>query len=126
MKYKNLFSENYYRAMWDRMAEKHTVNDPERNLKIALSGYCFDTLPEDKRDQAMEVVKEIEAQRVYSFLSDSLKGTMKTIIAIQTGKASLGYTTQRQEIEAMHDLVSGFEFDCLRLADFKKKYNLGA
>ena len=120
MVYKTMFTENYYRNMWDRLAEKYTKNDPEKDLEIMMKAYRDLDLPES----AKEVILQIEAKRVYDFISDTLKGTLRTLNAILSGKASLGYTTKIQEVQAMNDLREGFEFDCLRLADFRKKYNL--
>jgi hypothetical protein len=120
MAYKTMFTENYYRDMWDRLVEKYTKNDPEKDLEITMKAYRDLDLPES----AKEVILQIEAKKVYDFISDTLKGTLRTLNAILSGKASLGYTTERQEIQARHEIREGFEFDCLRLADFKKKYNL--
>lgn len=120
MAYKTMFTENYYRDLWDNLVEKYTKNDPEKDLEIMMKAYMDLDLPES----AKEVILQIEAKRVYDFISDTLKGTLRTLNAILSGKASLGYTTKIQEIQAMHDLREGFEFDCLRLSDFRKKYNL--
>lgn len=120
MAYKTMYTENYYRDLWDRLSEKYTKNDPEKDLEITMKAYRDLDLPK----QAQEVILQIEAKRVHDFISNTLKGTLRTLNAILSGKASLGYTTKKQEVQAMHDLREGFEFDCLRLADFRKKYNL--
>ena len=120
MAYKTMYTEEYYSAMWDRMAKQYTKNDPEKDLEIVMKAYRDLDLPES----AKEVILQIEAKKVYDFISNTLKGTMRTINAILSGKASLGYTTEMQEIQARHEIREGFEFDCLRLADFRKKYSL--
>ena len=120
MAYKTMFTENYYRDLWDRMEKKYTKNDPEKDLEITMKAYK----DLDLQEQVQEVILQIEAKKVYDFISDTLKGTLRTLNAILSGKASLGYTTKIQEVQAMRDLREGFEFDCLRLADFRKKYSL--
>lgn len=109
-------SEDFYRAQWDHFSKKYTKNDPEKDLELLTSG--LNELPQE----AVEVIVRIRAQQVYNFLHEALIGTMQTIKAIQSGKASLGYTSLRQEIEERAALIEEFEFDCLRLGDFKRKY----
>lgn len=120
MTYKTLFSENYYRENWNKLSEKYPENDPDKDLATRIEVYADAGIRQD----AMEKIMNIEAQKVYDFHNDALKKTMNALVRILSGKASLGYTTKRQEIEKMRDLRIGFEFDCVRLADFRKKYNL--
>ena len=47
---------------------------------------------------------------------------MREVRAVREGRASLGYTTHLQEIRARYEFEARFEFNCLQLADFKKKY----
>lgn len=113
-------SEEFYREQMERMMSRYGKQaDLERELSLLINGL---ELPE----QALEVVKRIYAQKVADACKKSLIEKMKTIKDIQSGRASLGYISQRQEVEEEYKLIEGFEFTCLCLADFKKKYGLGA
>ena len=118
---KAVHGEEYFRKNMDVLMEKYRKHaDLEKELRVMMMG--LEELPE----QALEVVRKMYAQQIADNCKANLLKTKKTIIDIKAGRASLGYTTLNQEISAMHDLVEGFEFTCLCLADFKKKYRLGA
>lgn len=119
MVYETLFSENYYRENWEKLSKKYPDNDPDKDLATCMEVYADAGIGHD----AMEKIMNIEARKVYDVHKDALKKTRNALVRILSGKASLGYTTKRQEIEKMRDLRIGFEFDCVRLADFRKKYN---
>ena len=117
---KPTYSEDYYRKQMDRMMRKYGEDaDLERQLKIFVDGV-------DLPEQAIEVVKKMYAQKVADACKADLIKKMNIIKDIRNGRAALGYTSERQEVEARHDLIEGFEFTCLCLADFQKKYGLRA
>lgn len=118
---KSVHTEEYYRSYMDVLMKKYRRSaDLEESLRIMMNGL------EDLPPQAFEAVRKLHAQKVADDCKAHLLKTKKTINNVKSGRASLGYTTMNQEISAMHDLVEGFEFTCLCLADFMKKYNLGA
>lgn len=118
MAYKTNYSETYYREMWHVMEKRYTKNDPYKALKSEMKAYK--ELPEE----VQKAITQIEATNVYKKISEDLKETMRMLDRILSGQSSLGYTTLIQEVQAKHELREGFEFDCLRLADFRKEYGI--
>lgn len=118
---KSTYSEEYYRRNWERFMKKvpseHYIN-LEANLNHAIEIYS--ELPAE----AIEMIKRIEAKKLSDRCTDILTRDMEMIKKLKNKEVSLGYTTQTQEIHAEHDLVTRFEFNCLQLADFKKKYGI--
>jgi hypothetical protein len=112
-------SEEYYRKNWDRFIKGSSSQDYmnlEKDLIAKMS--IFQELPE----KAIEILTKIKAQEIVDETTKRLYEKMAVIKQIETGNASLGYTTQLQETQARQELVTRFEFNCLQLADFKKKY----
>lgn len=110
-----LHSEKYYRDNWNRCLESSRVNleeEFERNMS------SYNNLPED----AVKVIRVMEAKKLIEKTEASCKDQMAMLKRILSGETSLGYTTQTQEIQAMHKLHTDFEFTCLQLADFKKTH----
>ena len=118
---KTLFSEDYYRSNWERFIKEvhgeHYINleaELERSLEI------FKELPAE----AIEMLKKIEAKKIVDKATTLAKKEMTIVKALESGEATLGYTTQIQEIHARAELRQRFEFNCLQLADFRKKYGI--
>lgn len=120
-KMKAVHSEEFFRQYQEELFEKYKRDcDFEGDLKMLLID--FPELPEEYREQARKVYTKMQASKVYETGKANLMNKQRMIKEIRSGKASLGYTTWSQEATAWHDLVEGFEFCCLMLADFKKKH----
>lgn len=118
-------SEEFFRMYQDELFKKYRKDcDFEYDLKVLLMGIDFSALPKESREKAESIYIQMQAKKVYDTAKATLMKKMKTIKDIKAGRASLGYTTRTQEISEWHDLNEGFEFSCLMLADFRKKYNL--
>lgn len=113
---KAVHSEKYYRDNYENFIKKTNDND-YMNLESELESELniFDT-------DVIEKIRPIYAKKIYVKASKILKERMMMIQHLQSGKSSFGYTTQNQEIHEMHRIVQRFEFNCIQLADFKKKY----
>lgn len=119
---KALFSEKYYRQFWDRFLEKVPGDDYinlEDELKFEMHFYP-DTLPAE----ALQALEKIKAKEIANRCKELCLKEMETVKALEAGKASLGYTTQSQEIHARAEFRKRFEFNCLQLRDFKEKYRI--
>ena len=112
-------SEEYFRKYWSELIKKvpgkHYIN-LEEELADALK--IFADLP----SEAITILTKAEAERIAAKCTALVKEDMELIKDLEAGKVSLGYTTQSQEVHARHALRERFEFNCLQLADFKKKY----
>ena len=113
------YSEAYYRKYWNEFLKKVPGNDYiNLEQELAHEMEIFSELP----DEALTILKSIKAREIAEKCQERLTERMATVKAIENGEANLGYTTQGQEIKARGELVRRFEFNCLQLADFKKKY----
>lgn len=117
---KPMFSEEYYRKNWDRFIKKVPGSDyinleEELNHKMSI----FKDLPEE----AQKLLVPIKAQEVIEEATKLVYKEMATIKDLEAGKSSFGYTTQGQENQARYELRTRFDFNCLQLADFKKRYS---
>lgn len=128
---KALYSEGYYRGIWDEMLAtargEHGVN-LEKELADKLESYkeAFKEMPEDAATQALEVIKAQVVKQIIEATTKLVLEEMAVVENIEAGKTSFGYTTQRQENEAKCNYRKRFEFNCLQLADFKKAHIAGA
>lgn len=118
---RSTFSEEYYRMNWEKFIQEvpgeHYIN-LEAELEHTLE--IYKELPAE----AIEILKKIEAKKIVDKAIELCKKEMATVKALEAGEASLGYTTQTQEIQARGKLVRRFEFNCFQLAEFKKKYGI--
>ena len=123
--YKALFTENYYRENWSRFIEK-VPGEQYRNLEKELQARMawMSHIPDGTKMDvtALETIKRIEAKKIADSCEALCRKNMQTLKDLEMGKASLGYTTHRQEHEARFNFRTRFEFNCLQLADFRKKY----
>lgn len=119
------FDEEHYRRCWEEYLKPvnsdHYMN-LERDLSREMEVYekALAGLPEGEANLAK--IRRVKATEIIEKVTPKLKETMATIKRIEAGNGSLGYTTDSAERRNMADLVQRFEFNCLQLADFKKKY----
>lgn len=124
-KYQPLHSEEYLRNHWDEFLEKpkpydeHYIN-MEAEFQDAMKVYYSINLSED----AMYVVTKIEAKKIADKSEKKIREHMKMIKDIMSGKVTLGYRTYGQDISNLRKLRERFEFNCLQLKDFRKKYEV--
>lgn len=118
---KPLFSREYYMKNWDRFIQRvpgdNYINMGEE-LERSMKPYAEAGLPDD----ALKVIEKMEAKRIMEKADKLVRSQMATLIAVENGKASFGYTTQFQEIEARANYRKRFDFNCLQLALFREKY----
>ena len=118
-------SEKFYRENWEHFI-KNTSNvnyiNLEQDLKEALKPYKDLEIPKESFD----IITKVEAEKIYKKAVDFCKNEMIVVKKLNTNNCSLGYTTDVQEINNRYELITRFEFNCLQLADFKKKYNIEA
>lgn len=113
-----------YKKCWARFMDKYGDKaDLETKLSKAMEIYTAH--PElSKNEKALTMLRKYEAQKIANDCKDFLIPEKEALERIEAGKASLGYTTQQQEISAMREMVERFEFTAICLAIFKKKYCL--
>lgn len=120
---KAMHSEQYYRDNWDSFIKKvpgtNYIN-LEADMQILMQPFIDAGLP----DEAIEILKKQNAQVVVDKCKQLVYSELYVIQRIEAGESSFGYTTEIQENKARSDYRLRFEFNCLQLSDFKKKYGV--
>ena len=120
---KALFSEDFYYEFWDKFLEPIPGDDfinLEGEIQKTEKWLQESGIPEI----AWSVVVKQEAQKLADKCKAMVLRERQIIRDIDAGIATFGYTTRRQEIEARGDFRKRFEFNCLQLRDFRKKYGV--
>lgn len=116
---KAMFSEKYYRDNWEKFMEESKDSgymNLEEELEYSLKPYA--ELPKE----VIDALIPIKAKEIADKATEALKATMEIVKGIQEGTKSLGYNSRSQEAKETHRYITRFEFNCIQLADFKKKY----
>lgn len=125
---KALFSEQYYREHWDELLKpckkfwgrsQHCV-DLESDLADYMDPYQAAGIPAP----VLDVLRHQKAQCLADEMDTLVREEMRVIRDVEAGRASFGYTTYSQEYKARFEYRTRFEFNCLQLADFRRKYKL--
>lgn len=120
---KALHTKEYFEKHKTDLFERYKrYCDFEHQLAILLPD--FSNLPEEDRLKAEAIVTKVNAKKVVADVTGKLLKDMQMIKDIKEGRASLGYTTTTQEVNALHELNERFEFTCFMLAEFKSKYGI--
>lgn len=75
-------------------------------------------------DEQKEAVRKAYAPKLAKVAEKKLSDMRAMLDRIDSGKASLGYTTQNQEWLALRELHERYEFNCFQLKVFKEKYGM--
>ena len=124
------YTESYYRNNWQKFLEpdaylsRHHFINMELEMDRVVDRYKTVDLPEDVLEKALSVVIRIEAEKIAKSAKDLVMEEMAMVKEIECGQASFGMISERQEVAARSELRQRFEFNCLQLADFRKKYNV--
>lgn len=127
---KTEYTERYYRSVWDEMLSRKdsrnymNLEEDLENLMKPYLEYDFPGVPQSCKEQAIVAIRKEIAKRVYNDAKNDLLKLKNTVVSLKSGKSCLGYTSEAQEIRERADLFKRFEFNCLQLADFRKKYNI--
>lgn len=128
MKMKKLqapYTEEYYEKYMDILFAKYgNFCDYEEKLAHYVPTFEDVDIPDEYKEKARQALIKVYAPMIVDKAVDQLLDKAGMIRRIKSGKSSLGYTTWVQEINAMHDLVEGFEFSCYMLEKFKQKYGV--
>ena len=122
---KPLYKEAYYRKYWDEYLKpdnsigKHYIN-LEGDLAGLLDMYREYGVPEE----AIIAIKKTKAQELADACKAVVHEELGVLKRILSGESSFGYTSEFQEVRARAEYRERFDFNCLQLADFKKKYGL--
>lgn len=93
-------------------------------MNRVMDRYKTVDLPEDVLEKALNVVIQIEAEKIAKSAKDLVMEEMAMLKRLEAGQSSFGMISERQEVAARSVLRQRFEFNCLQLADFRKKYNV--
>ena len=119
---KALYTREFYQRNWDRFIKRvpgENYINLEEELDRAMRTYKDAGIPE----QALGIIEKVEAAKIIERADKLVRKQLEVLKRIETGEASLGYTTQLQEIHARAEFHQRFEFNCYQLAVFREKYN---
>lgn len=118
---KAIHSREYYIENWDKFLKPSNDRD-YMNLEAELEHevHLFDGA--DLPEQALDVIRSMKAQEIIAKADKAVRERMQTIKDLESGRSSLGYTSERQEVAAMADLRRRWEFNCLQLSIFKQNH----
>lgn len=114
---KTMYSREYYEGNKDRLLEKYGC-DYENEIALLIPD--FSALPEEAREKAEAVARQIAVKKVIATAEGDLRKTMSAIREIKAGRASLGYISKSQEIREWAEMQERFEFSCYMLSEFKR------
>ena len=118
---KPLFSEEYYVRNWDRFiawVPGDNYIDLEKELEREMK-----TIREcGLSDSDICKVRRVFADKIAEKCKKIVMKEIETLKGIEAGRISFGYTTESQEIAARKEFRTRFDFNCLQLKYFKKKY----
>jgi len=116
---KAIHTENFYQEQFDRFSKMSRLT-LEKDLEYQMNAIKDSNLPEN----AIKIVEKVTAKKIADNCKQELMKRMEQIKNVESGKASLGYTTATQEYSAKKYLRLVFEFDCYQLKLFKNKYDI--
>lgn len=120
---KSVHSEEYYRKYWDNFMEP-TIGEHYMNLEEELAKEMRYFYEVNASADAIGKVEKMYAERIAKRCHDALIEDKKLYLRIVNKTANFGYTTLRQELEAQGTFLARFEFNCLQLRDFRRKYGV--
>lgn len=117
---KTMYSEEYYSNNAIIFEGKRGVITPEEDLAYKMSAFdknCFS-------DEDWENILRVVASKIVESLSKELLEKKQLYIRVRKGSSCLGYVSAAQETREAHKIIQTFEYNCYKLAQFKKRYNL--
>lgn len=117
------FSEQYWYDMWDKMLVPVPGGD-YINLEGKLDREMAPLEGFDITEEQMWKIRCEYAKPIAAEATALVHKELKQLKDIDSGKAGYGYTTKLQEIHADYEFRKRFEFNCIQLRDFKRKYNI--
>ena len=120
-KMKPFYSEEYYKEFWNKFLVPVPGED-YINLEGELQSIIDDLLANGMPESAIFAIQKIEVPKLIEKCTKLVLKEMQIIKDVEAGKASFGYTTHLQENQHLYDFRTRFEFNCLQLREFKRKY----
>ena len=120
---KAIFSEQYWYEKWDEMlvpapGEDYINLEAKMDREVApLDGLGI-------TEAQMWKIRCEYAKPIAAEATALVRKELKTLKDIDSGRAQWGYTTALQEIHHDYEFRQRFEFNCIQLRDFKRKYNI--
>jgi hypothetical protein len=127
---KAVHSEQYYRGIWQELISKRSDSyymNLEERMEQAMNQIleAMEGVPAEQREKAVDALKGAQAKRIAEAAEKTIREEMAMVKRVESGKASRGYSDRAQATRYKAQMRIRFEFNCLQLADFKKKYIAG-
>ena len=117
---KTRYSAEYYEKNTKSFETKNGVIHPEKDLENKMSTFNKN----DFSEQDLERITQVMAEQLSEQLKKKLLEQKELYVRVIKNSSCLGYTTKTQETQEAHRIITIFEYNCYKLSQFKKKYNL--
>ena len=110
----------YYARNEEKFVGKRGIVNPEKELANKLSALVREAFSNEQ----WETITQVFAKQVVNTVTAQLLEDKKLYQKVRKTPSCLGYTTKLQETQEAARIVTIFEYNCYKLSQFKKKYDL--
>ena len=119
---KTMHTKRYYKDNWDRLIAQ--TNSPHYfNFEAELEEMA-EPLKDTLSGDLLLAAKNALARIVWERGMELIRKDMRAVKDLESGQASLGYTTHNQEITAGYELRERLEFNYFQALYFKEKWGI--
>lgn len=117
---KTMYTIEYYARNEEEFVGKRGTVNPEKELANMLSAFVREAFPNDQ----WGIITQVLAKQVANTITAQLLEDKKLYQKVRKNPGCLGYTTKFQETQEAARIITVFEYNCYKLSQFKKKYDL--
>ena len=117
---KTMYTIEYYARNEEKFVGKRSTVNPEKELANKLSAFVREAFTNEQ----WGIITQVFAKQVANTVTAKLLEDKKLYQKVRKNPDCLGYTTKLQETQEAARIVTVFEYNCYKLSQFKKKYDL--
>ncbi len=126
---KAAYTERFYRDNWtellSRKNDRYYMNlEADLETKMETAARRLADLPREFAEKALETTRNMMAKEIAYSALKAVHEEMAMVKRVESGESVMGYSCKIQETQAREEARIRFEFNCLQLADFRKKYRV--
>ena len=117
---KTMHTIEYYARNEEKFAGKRGTVNLEKKLANMLSALVREAFSNEQ----WGIITQVLAKQVANTVTAQLLEDKKLYQKVRKNPGCLGYTTKVQETQEAARIIAVFEYNCYKLSQFKKKYDL--
>lgn len=117
---KTMYTIEYYIRNEEKFVGKRGTVNPEKELTNKLSAFAKETFSSEQ----WKIITQTLAKQVANTITAQLLEDKKLYQNVRETPSCLGYASKLQETQEAARIVTVFEYNCYKLSQFKKKYDL--